>query len=64
MQIKHGNVSAMGNSARGFKNTLEDTQREGRTSRHQVGLADPTLASAGPCSRVSCPHSESFLHRL
>jgi len=48
MQIKHGNVSARGNSARGFRNTLEETRREGGGSRHQVGLAGPTLASAAP----------------
>jgi len=29
MQIKHGNISARGNNARGFRNTLEDTRREG-----------------------------------
>ena len=48
MQIKHENVSTTGNSVRGFKNTLEDTRSEGRTSRHQVGLAGPTLAPVGP----------------
>ena len=48
MHIKHGNVSTTGNSARGFRNTLEDTRREGRTSRHQVGPASPTIAPAGP----------------
>jgi len=48
VQNKHGNVSAMGNVARGFRNTLEDTRREGGGSVGQVGPAGPTLALADP----------------
>jgi len=48
MQIKHKNISATGNSARGIKNTLQDTQREGGASGRQVGPAGPTLAPADP----------------
>ena len=48
MQIKHENVSATGNSTRGFRNTLEDTRREGGAIGRQVGPASPTLAPAGP----------------
>ena len=48
MQIKHGNISAMGNSVRGFMNTQEDTRREGGANGYQVGPASPTVAPAGP----------------
>jgi len=48
MQIKHGNVSATENSARGFRNTMEDTRCEGGASDCQVGPAGPTLEPTGP----------------
>jgi len=47
VQNKHGNVSATGNIARGFKNTLEYTRREGGASGSQVGPTGSTLALAG-----------------
>jgi len=55
MQIKHGNVSATGNSTRGFRNTLEDTRREGGGSCRHVGPTDPTLAPVGPLLKGLVP---------
>ena len=61
MQNKYGNVPATGNSVRGFRNTLEDTQREGGANGRQVGLAGPTLAPADPLLLGFAPPSGSFL---
>jgi len=47
VQNKYGNESAIGNSARGFRNTLEDTRHEGGASGRQVGPTSPTLAVVG-----------------
>ena len=52
MQIKHGNVSATGNSARGFRNTLEDTRRDGGASGCQVG-PPPALGFGAPLPEAS-----------